>query len=182
MYAICTETQWVGVSLRVGWTPGEPSLFQVFERTRRDQQFSKWQHIHIYIVFLIFLFQRVSGRKKTRLDRGGVWKHEAFFGHEMRGPAGTRRFHVSMSSGRQGQGAEKQERARGSLLPSSPSFFSKSLFYFCFVRVSMKEDASENLLYICIYVMIYLFHFITFYLILLIFLSKIYLMFDLFKT
>jgi len=46
----------------------------------------------------------------------------------------------------------------------------------------MKEDASENLLYICIYVMIYLFHFITFYLILLIFLSKIYLMFDLFKT
>jgi len=48
----------------------------------------------------------------------------------------------------------------------------------------MKEDASENLLYICIYIMVYSFHlitFISFYLILLVFLSKIYFMFDLLK-
>ena len=49
---------------------------------------------------------RCSG-KDTRLAQGGIREHEAFLGHEMRGPAGTGRGGVSMAGGREGQGARK---------------------------------------------------------------------------
>jgi len=36
------------------------------------------------------------GRREARLARGGIRGHDAFLGHEMRGPAGTERGGVSM--------------------------------------------------------------------------------------
>jgi len=47
------------------------------------------------------------GGREARLARGGIRKHDAFLGHEMRVPAGTGRGGVSMAGGREGQGARK---------------------------------------------------------------------------
>ena len=44
---------------------------------------------------------------EVRLARGGIREHDAFLGHEMRGPAGTGRGVISMAGGREGQGARK---------------------------------------------------------------------------
>ena len=43
-----------------------------------------------------------------RLARGGIREHDAFLGHEMRGPAGTGRGGVSMAGGsaRKGNGVK----------------------------------------------------------------------------
>ena len=40
------------------------------------------------------------GRRQARLARGGIREHDAFLGHEMRGPAGTGRGGFSMAGGR----------------------------------------------------------------------------------
>ena len=50
--------------------------------------------------------QRRGGRE-ARLARDGIREHDAFLGHEMRGPAGTERGGVSMAGGREGQSARK---------------------------------------------------------------------------
>jgi len=47
------------------------------------------------------------GRREGRLARGEIQGHDAFLGHEMRGPAGTERGGVSMAGGREGQDARK---------------------------------------------------------------------------
>ena len=47
---------------------------------------------------------RRDGRE-ARLARGGIREHDAFLGHEMRGPAGTGRGGVSMAGGGEGQSA-----------------------------------------------------------------------------
>ena len=47
------------------------------------------------------------GGTQARLARGAIREHDAFLGHEMRGPAGTGRGGVSMAGGREGQGARK---------------------------------------------------------------------------
>ena len=39
------------------------------------------------------------GGREARLARGGIREHDAFLGHEMRGPAGTGRGGVSMAGG-----------------------------------------------------------------------------------
>jgi len=58
------------------------------------------------------------GERKALLVRGGIREHEAFLGHEMRGPAGTRRGGVSMAGGwptagkGEGQGAGKWDGVR----------------------------------------------------------------------
>jgi len=39
------------------------------------------------------------GEREARLTRGGIREHDAFLGHEMRGPAGTGRGGVSMVGG-----------------------------------------------------------------------------------
>ena len=44
---------------------------------------------------------------EARLARGGIREHDAFLGHEMRGPAGTERGGVSMAGGREDQSARK---------------------------------------------------------------------------
>ena len=43
------------------------------------------------------------GGREARLARGGIGEHDAFLGHEMRGPAGTGRDGVSMAGGREGR-------------------------------------------------------------------------------
>ena len=45
--------------------------------------------------------------REARLARGGIREHDAFLGHEIRGPAGTERGGVSMAGGREGQSARK---------------------------------------------------------------------------
>jgi len=47
------------------------------------------------------------GGREAQLTRDGIREHDAFLGHEMRGPAGTERGGVSMAGGREGQGARK---------------------------------------------------------------------------
>ena len=49
------------------------------------------------------------GGREARLARGGIREHDAFLGHEMRGPAGTERGGVSMAGGQKGQSARKGE-------------------------------------------------------------------------
>jgi len=62
------------------------------------------------------------GGREARLAQGGIREHDAFFGHEMRGPAETGRGGVSMAGGRDGQGARKGNGVRGHRLPSPPCF------------------------------------------------------------
>jgi len=45
------------------------------------------------------------GGRKAWLARGGIREHDAFLGHEMRGPAGTGLGDVSMAGGREGRKA-----------------------------------------------------------------------------
>ena len=47
------------------------------------------------------------GGRELRLARGGMREHDAYLGHEMRGPAGTGRGGVWMGGGREGQSASK---------------------------------------------------------------------------
>ena len=41
-----------------------------------------------------------SRRERGAAARGGIREHDAFLGHEMRGPAGTERGGISMAGGR----------------------------------------------------------------------------------
>ena len=47
------------------------------------------------------------GGREAQLARGGIQEHDAFSGHEMRGPAGTGHGGVIMAGGREGQCARK---------------------------------------------------------------------------
>jgi len=69
------------------------------------------------------------GGREARRAQGGIREHYAFLGHEMRGPAGTGRGGVSMTGGREGQGARKGNGVRGHRLPSPPNL----LMYFSFL-------------------------------------------------
>jgi len=62
------------------------------------------------------------GGREARLARGGIQEHDAFLGHEMRGPAGTGRGGVSMAGGWGGQGTRERNGVRGHRLPSPPCF------------------------------------------------------------
>jgi len=62
------------------------------------------------------------GGREVRLARGGNLEHDAFLGHEMRGPARTGRGGVSMAGGQEGQGARKGNGVRGHRLLSPPCF------------------------------------------------------------
>jgi len=72
------------------------------------------------------------GGREARLARGGIREHDAFLGHEMRGPAGTGRGGVSMAGGREGQGARNGDGVTGHRLPSLPCFVQNLLTYFGF--------------------------------------------------
>jgi len=75
----------------------------------------------------------LRGGREARLARGGIREHDAFLGHEMRGPAGTRRGGVSMAGGREGQGAMKGNGVRGHRLPPPPWFVQNLLKYVGFL-------------------------------------------------
>jgi len=79
------------------------------------------------------------GGREVRRARGGIREHEAFLGHEMRGPAGIGRGGVSMAGGWQGTG--KREGVRGCRLPS-PTYFPEFTHVFQ-LSVSMKKVASD---------------------------------------
>jgi len=64
---------------------------------------------------------RRDGREAW-LARGGIREHDAFLGHEMRGPAGTGRGGLSMAGGREGQGARKGNGVSCHRLLSPPRF------------------------------------------------------------
>jgi len=70
------------------------------------------------------------GGREVRLARGGIRIHDAFLGHEMRGPAGTGCGGVSIARGREGPGARKGNGVRGHRLPSPPCFVQNLLMYF----------------------------------------------------
>ena len=73
------------------------------------------------------------GGREARLARGGIREHDAFLGHEMRGPAGTGRGGVWMGGGREGQGARKGNGVRGHRLPSPPWVVQNLLKYLGFL-------------------------------------------------
>ena len=81
--------------------------------------------------------------REARLARGGIREHDAFLGHEMRGPAGTGCGGVSMAGGREGQGARKGNKVRGNRLPS-PLWFVQNLLK-CF-GFGGKGQSVQNLL------------------------------------
>ena len=73
------------------------------------------------------------GGREARLAQVGIREHDAFLGHEMKGPAGTGRGGVSMAGGLEGQGARKGNGVRGHYLLSPPSFVQNLLMYFYFL-------------------------------------------------
>ena len=73
------------------------------------------------------------GGRDARLARGGMREHDAFLGHEMRGPAGTGRRGVSMAGGREGHGARKRNGVGGHCLQLPPCFVYDLLIHFGFL-------------------------------------------------
>ena len=73
------------------------------------------------------------GGREARPAQGGIREHDAFLGHEMRGPAGTGRGGVSKAGGREGQSAKKGDGVRGYRLPSPPWSVQNLLKYFVFL-------------------------------------------------
>jgi len=93
------------------------------------------------------------GGREAWLVRGGIREHDAFLGHEMRGPAGTGRGGVSMAGGWEGQGARNGNGVRGHRLPSPPCFVQNLLMYFGF-----PSRAGEHPFCVLIYMNSYIFH------------------------
>jgi len=73
------------------------------------------------------------GGREARLAWGGIREHDAFLGHEMRGPAGTGRGGVSMAGGREGQDTRKGNGVRGHRFSLPPWFVQNLLKYFGFL-------------------------------------------------
>jgi len=69
----------------------------------------------------------------ARLARDAIREHDAFLGHEIRGPAGTERGGVSMAEGQEGPGARKGNGVISHRLPSMPCFDQILLMYFGFL-------------------------------------------------
>jgi len=72
------------------------------------------------------------GGREAQLARGGIQEHDAFLGHEMRGPARTGRGGVSMAGGWEGQGARKGDGLRDHCLPSPPVLFRNCICIWAF--------------------------------------------------
>jgi len=63
-----------------------------------------------------------GGGREAWLAWGWIREHDAFLGHEMRGPAGTGRGGISIVGAQEGAGARKGNGVRGHRLPSLPCF------------------------------------------------------------
>ena len=96
------------------------------------------------------------GGREARLARGRIREHDAFLGHEMRGPVGTERGGVSMAGGREGQGARKGNGLRGHRLPSRHILF--RIAYVFRLSLSMRKVARERPFCVLIYMNSYIFH------------------------
>jgi len=97
------------------------------------------------------------GGREAQLARGGIREHDAFLGHEMRGPAGTGRGGVSMAGRQEGQGARKGNGVRGHRLPSPPCFCLEFAYVFR-LSVSMRKVPSEHPFCVLIYMNSYIIH------------------------
>jgi len=95
----------------------------------------------------------LCGGREAQLAREGIREHEAYLVNEMRAPAGTGRGGVSMTDGRQGQGAWSE----GLSFAITAMFCSE--FTYAFVPfVSVREVASEYLFAVLIHMNLYMFH------------------------
>jgi len=101
------------------------------------------------------------GGREAQLAWGRIREHDAFLGHEMRGPVGTRRGGVSMAGGWEGQGARKRNGMRGHRLPSPPCFVQNLLMYFGFLSRWERLPANIHFEYSYTWILIY-FTFIAF--------------------
>ena len=93
------------------------------------------------------------GGRETRLARGGIQEHDAFLGHEMRGPTGT---------GRDGVGAGRPRRKEGEW-GEGPSLAITTIFcsvfaYLFRLSVSMRKVAGEYPFCVPLYMNSYIFH------------------------
>ena len=95
---------------------------------------------------------------EARLARGWIREHDAFLGHEMRGPGGTGRDGVSMAGGREDQGARKGE---GPSLAISAMFCAEFAYVFR-LSVSMRKVAGKHPFCVLIYTNPYI-AYISFY-------------------
>jgi len=94
--------------------------------------------------------------REAQLARGGIREHDTFLGHEMRGPAETGRGGVLMAGGREGQGARKENRARGH--HSISAMFGSKFAYVFRLSVSMRKVAGEHAFCVLIYMNPYIIH------------------------
>ena len=97
-------------------------------------------------------------RRGFKVARGAIREHDAFLGHEMRGPAGTGHGGVSMAGGREGHGARKGNGVRGHRLPCPPCLFRSKFAYVFRLSVSIRKVASEHPFCVFIYMNSYIFH------------------------
>ena len=97
------------------------------------------------------------GGREAQLAWGGIQEHDAFFGHEMRGQARTRRGGVSMAGGWEGQGARKGNGVEGPLLAIT-AMFCLEIAYVFGLSFSMRKVASEHPFCVLIYMNSYKFH------------------------
>jgi len=99
---------------------------------------------------------RFEGRE-ARLAQGGIREHDAFLGHEMRGPAGTGCCGVSMAGGARKLRRKEGEWGEGPSLAITTMFCMEFSYVFR-LSVSMRKVASEHLFCILIYMNSYVFH------------------------
>jgi len=102
------------------------------------------------------------GGREARLTRGGIREHDAFLGHEMRGPAGTGRGGVSMAGGREGKGARKRNGEGPSLVSLRHVLFRICL---CISASRLNEKGCWRTSILCTHIRevldtLHLFHFI----------------------
>ena len=103
--------------------------------------------------------QRVTahcrGEREARLARGWIREHDAFLGHEMRGPAGTGRGGVSMAGGQERR--KEGEWGEGPSLAITAMFCSAFAYVFR-LSVSIRKVASEHAFCVLMYMNSYISH------------------------
>ena len=82
------------------------------------------------------------GGGEARLAWGGIREHDAFLGHDMRGPAGTGRGGVLMVGGREGEGAKEEEWGEVPSLAIIAMFCLEFAFVF---RLSVSMRTVDNI-------------------------------------
>jgi len=99
---------------------------------------------------------------EARLAQGGIREHDAFLGHEMRGPAGTGRGGVSMA----GAGRPRRKEEEWGEVPSLAisAMFCPEFAHVFRLSVSMRIVAGAHPFRVLIYMNSYIFHIYFIYL------------------